>query len=85
MKLKFWKKEVEEKKLYSLLVVTFANGSNLALSVPATKGRKIAPWIDFWKWYFVRESPRYSINYKHGSYLVDRENIKLVHIFTEMR
>lgn len=86
MNLKFWKKEpdvVPEKKTYSVLEVHLKNRQYVTLSCQITKGDKTMYWRGFWKWYFMKDSPIYSLEYKQGRYLIERKNIDLVHIFTK--
>lgn len=88
MKLKFWKKEVvkePEKKLYSILNIRLKGGWTIGVNRLIDKRVIILPWIGFWRWYFIRKSPRYNLLYRKGCYLIERENIDFVHIYTEMR
>ncbi len=55
----------------------------LQCEIPNVK-YKIRPWSGFWKWYFLRSSPLYSLEFRDGSYLIKRESIILVDIKTKV-
>lgn len=98
MNIQFWKKEepkekeaeikVEVKpkeKIISTMKILMDKLSPVILEceIPDAK-YKIRPWIRFWKWYFLRSSPLYSLEFRDGNYLIKRESIILVDIQTKI-
>ena len=77
------KKEVKERTLHSFLYVELKNSSYILLHCP-TQQAAIALWLGFWKWFFLRESPSYGLNYKNGTYIIKRDNVNIVNIYTKM-
>ena len=81
----FWKtsKEVPAappaiKEPANTLTIVMKDGHTLAWTTTSTLTSMVpnAPWVDFYKWYFGRESDEYVMRYASGETMFKREDIK---------
>ena len=81
MNWKFWKKKEVKVEKVSQLVIYLENKFTISLEQPVERKSQIkSKWIDFYKWYFIRSSDKYCLNYNEGSYLIERCEIAFVQI-----
>ncbi len=80
------KKEVPKQIKTNTLFICFTNGKCQSWSIePFTGNIILKPWWGFYKWFYFRKSPYYSIKYNGGSTTIKREMINYFNINVENR
>lgn len=78
----FWFSKVEKENKQKLsektnsFTVTFKNGAILNWYLSNWKGTsKVTPWKDFYKWFFCKKTPYYTMKYDNGCTTFCRKDI----------
>jgi len=98
MNLAFWRKpkinkqkikdelvgcSAEQRVMRNRLTITMLNGESLEWSNDNWKDKNyLAPWINFYQWYFEKDSDCYVMKYNRGETMFKRADIKSFDVHT---
>ena len=75
---------VERRVMHNRLTITMLDGKNLQWTQTKWTGKNyLVPWINFYQWYFEKNSDHYVMKYDVGETMFKRADIKSFTVHTK--
>ena len=75
---------VERRVMHNRLTITMVDGKNVSWTDEDWKGKNyLVPWINFYQWYFEKDSDHYVMRYGVGETMFKRADIKTFTVHTK--